>query len=1368
MIGAKHFDPVLGIDIHMIQPPGPVPPIPVPHPAIGMLLDPADYAPWIGATVNVNGVPRAQAGTAGVMIPPHIPIGGIFVKPPSNEFEVFMGSSTVAADGDAQSRLGLPALSCSDIGIPAPPRAKGSPPKSLCLPTSVVLAVPMGPPVNVGGGPTISLSALAMRGVMAGLGGAFKKLKGLAKGDGAIGRAAKAISAKARKGADKLADALKLGDNARNKMKRAICAVTGHPVDIATGKVFTDAVDIHVDWPLPFRLERVWYSTSTYVGPLGHGWHHSYDMAVMDSGELLVVRMDDGRLVGFERPSPGQPCRNDAEMLVLKVGADRRYRLEDRGGDGRTFVFGAGSSGPLGVVFHRLTTIRDVQGRWLEFVSERGRVVAVESSNGHRIRLRHDAQGRVVGVYGPDPERPAEQVRLVSYQYSEAGDLVAVTDALGGSTRFQYRDHLMTRDQDRNGYSFHFEWDGTGGPKSRCTRTWGDGGYLARTLRYDLDAGVTWVEDSRGNTRCYHWNELGLVEKEADPRGNVTVTEYDDDGRLLRTVDPLGNVATHTRDDRGRETMVRLTDGATYHYEYNDADQLVSVVDHRGARSMFCYDDDRRLVETHAADGSISRNVWGPHGLAAVVLPGGVQVTMRYGAVGLVEVMEFSDGTAIEHQFDVLGRATSTHGRHGSVERFRHDLLGQMTAAEDDTGMQRRYTYDAEGNLVGAHDSHTAIDFGFSNHQLMRTRQQAGSRASFEYDSEGNPLEIRNEHGQRHRWRFDDNNLPHEVIDFRGNRRRYAFDAAQRVDSIEHEDGRRSKWAYDPFGRMTRADYDDGTALSFEYAPGGDIVAATRGSCRTAFEYDLVGRVVEQSQGEHWVRSRYDADGRRVEVETSLGLKQSIAWNDRSLPRHVKVELEGEAVWAAEFTHGQDLSETARLPGSVIGVRTFDAFQRPLSHEVRCADEAVHAKRYTWGKGLRLLSLTDGAHGERRFAYDEVDRLHGVHEPDGSYQPHVVDVVGNLIESGPGGPRRHDPAGALVAYDGWRYEYDARGNLVSREHGGGARWRYTWSDRGELVQVCRPDGTEITFEYDAGGRRVSKTCGDVRTRWLWDGDLPIHEWTEVAAEGEPKGEPGNLRSWVHEPHRAALLVQLEERAALSVITDHIGTPEAMLDAAGVEVWRARLGLRGQWLDGSEQIHRCPFRFFGQYHDQETGLYYNRYRYYDPHGGGYISADPLELEGDGHLYGYVFNPLVATDPLGLHKVTATLTDAAGNTEPVTGPRGGKAFYSDPKAKTIPGRTGDSEQKLIKQLEANPATNGKLKGSTLKVKSEGGVFKAPNGKIVGGGPLNPCPDCQNAMKKFSKKHSSTVEYWKKDKLWKWDKGKLTVNGKVTPCK
>ena len=66
------------------------------------------------------------------------------------------------------------------------------------------------------------------------------------------------------------------------------------------------------------------------------------------------------------------------------------------------------------------------------------------------------------------------------------------------------------------------------------------------------------------------------------------------------------------------------------------------------------------------------------------------------------------------------------------------------------------------------------------------------------------------------------------------------------------------------------------------------------------------------------------------------------------------------------------------------------------------------------------------------------------------------------------------------------------------------------------------------------------------------------------------------------------------------------------------------------------MNDCPFRYQGQYEDSETGLYYNRFRYYSPETGAYISQDPIGLAGGSRLYGYVHDTNSWLYILGLHK------------------------------------------------------------------------------------------------------------------------------------
>ena len=162
MLAAKHFDAVLGIDVHIVVllVEGLPVPTPMPNPFVGFVFDPHDYLPPHRAKVLVNGLPRAHAGTGVVALVPHLPIGGPFLKQPVNKGELFMGSSTVIVEGEPMGYALLPVLTCSDLGMPAPLRArKKDAVKSALLPSSILIPIPAFPFVLIGGTPTISMPA---------------------------------------------------------------------------------------------------------------------------------------------------------------------------------------------------------------------------------------------------------------------------------------------------------------------------------------------------------------------------------------------------------------------------------------------------------------------------------------------------------------------------------------------------------------------------------------------------------------------------------------------------------------------------------------------------------------------------------------------------------------------------------------------------------------------------------------------------------------------------------------------------------------------------------------------------------------------------------------------------------------------------------------------------------------------------------------------------------------------------------------------------------------------------------------------------------------------------------------------------------
>nr|WP_269777294.1 RHS repeat-associated core domain-containing protein [Motilimonas pumila] len=98
--------------------------------------------------------------------------------------------------------------------------------------------------------------------------------------------------------------------------------------------------------------------------------------------------------------------------------------------------------------------------------------------------------------------------------------------------------------------------------------------------------------------------------------------------------------------------------------------------------------------------------------------------------------------------------------------------------------------------------------------------------------------------------------------------------------------------------------------------------------------------------------------------------------------------------------------------------------------------------------------------------------------------------------------------------------------------------------------------------------------------------------------------------------------------------DHLGTPQEMTDTTGNTVWSVQYRAYGNVLKQEvEEIH-SPLRFQGQYYDVETGLHYNRHRYYNPNSAAFLTLDPIGLAGGLNNYQYVPNPTGWIDPLGL--------------------------------------------------------------------------------------------------------------------------------------
>jgi RHS repeat-associated protein len=363
-------------------------------------------------------------------------------------------------------------------------------------------------------------------------------------------------------------------------------------------------------------------------------------------------------------------------------------------------------------------------------------------------------------------------------------------------------------------------------------------------------------------------------------------------------------------------------------------------------------------------------------------------------------------------------------------------------------------------------------------------------------------------------------------------------------------------------------------------------------------------------------------------------------------------------LWEAQMKYNQAGEEIERLlPGGLTSERQYDQAGRPAAHKVSRKGVVQSWKKYTWDMNDRLTNVFDAiAQTNINFRHYTLSNLIFAQYADNGIIHRTTDSTGNIYENTAKTDRKYNSAGALLESDNYIYKYDEEGYLISKtDKGNLKKTKYEWYANGMLKKVIRPDSKEVTFTYDALGRRISKCFGGKITRWVWDNDVPLHEWCYSENEkpragvnewGEityDKQEPNpanaftevNGITWVFEAAKYIPAAKIENNKTYSIICDHLGTPKWMYDAAGKIVWEGVLDIYGRNRTLQGRNSSLPFRYPGQYEDVETGLYYNRFRYYDPEQGNYISQDPIGLAGQNPtLYGYVTDPNFWIDPYGL--------------------------------------------------------------------------------------------------------------------------------------
>ncbi|EPF3509935.1 RHS repeat-associated core domain-containing protein, partial [Escherichia coli] len=760
------------------------------------------------------------------------------------------------------------------------------------------------------------------------------------------------------------------------------------------------------------------------------------------------------------------------------------------------------------------------------------------------------------------------------------------------------------------------------------------------------------------------YDESGRLIQETAPDGDITRYRYDNPhsdlpcatedatgsrktmtwsryGQLLTVTDCSGYVTRYDHDRFGQVTAVRREEGLSQYRAYDSRGQLIAVKDMQGHETRYEYNAAGDLTAVIAPDGSRNGTQYDAWGKAIRTTQGGLTRSMEYDAAGRVIRLTSENGSHTTFRYDVLDRLIQETGFDGRTQRYHHDLTGKLIRSEDE-GLVTHWHYDEADRLT---------------HRTVK----------------GEPAE---------QWQYDERGWLTGISHLSEGHRvtvHYGYDEKGRLtgerQTVHHPETEALLWqhetrhAYNAQGLANRCIPDSLPAVEWLTYGSGWLSGMKLGDTPLVeYTRDRLHRETLRSFGRYELTTAYTSAGQlQSQHLNSLQYDRDYTWNDNG---------ELIRISSPRQTRSYSYSDTGRLTGvhttaanldiripyatDPAGNRLPDPELHPDSTlsmwpDNRIARDAHYLYRYD--RHGRLTEKTDlipegviRTDDERthRYHYDSRHRL--VHYTRTQYaEP--------LVES----RYLYDPLGRRVAKRVWRRERDLTG-WMSLSRKPEVTW-YGWD--GDRLTTIQNDRTRIQTVYQPGSFtpliRVETATGELaktQRRSLADAlqqsggeDGGSVVFPPVLVQMLDRLESEILTDRVSEESRrwlasCGLTVEQMQNQMDPVYTparkihlyhcDHRGLPLALVSTEGTTAWYAEYDEWGNQLN-EENPHQLQqlIRLPGQQYDEESGLYYNRHRYYDPLKGRYITQDPIGLKGGWNFYQYPLNPISEIDPQGLN-------------------------------------------------------------------------------------------------------------------------------------
>ncbi len=877
----------------------------------------------------------------------------------------------------------------------------------------------------------------------------------------------------------------------------------------------------------------------------------------------------------------------------------------------------------------------------------------VEDDFGHSISFHYDGELLDFAMSGG---------RKVDYGYDGEGRLNSVVDPENHETVLSYTDDGLLEKIFTPGdlinpavlNVYAFREDGWG--YDDFGKVTSQQNAVGEWYDYEYAGSFTIEADPLGHAKKWFFDGNGRTIVEHDQLGLPTQMVYDGEQRLIERISPEGDYVSFTYDDlhnvlsRTRHPKPGfVVDPIEEIYTYEPLfSQIETYTDPMGEVTTYYYDSagDLDRIERPPVEAGVAttRFIFNSLGLVGEVEdPEGMVTKFGYDmSTGeLISRIEDFGGLGIESEWDhyptgdvwwsedPLGRRTTYF--YDDMRRVEKEVAPGSSAYETE------YKYDSEGLLeyvrretlapaapwqvnswtyTGSGKVETAVDPELSMttseydelDRLWKVEDAEGYVTERSYDARGSLWKVIGPSGQTMaEYTYTLNGLVETMTDPNGNVTEFRYDGFDRLKKTIYPDDSYEELGYndrsDVVSRRTRA------GVTIDYVPDalGQIVQKkVPGEPLVEYKYDLAGR--RTAVIDDWGRVDYDFDdlGRLEGVRRSDGLDITYTYYDDGQPE-VFTYPDGSSFCHMYDDLGRlDGIHTDCVGGPYIADFGWDALSRfgGMFHENGVGTGVV----YELDNDVEAwTNAFPGNYVIYEYGYDRLHNRTSTMVDDPSFEFDLFSVQQRLFVP--------DELNQYDAVNGDAFMHDLDGNLTS-----GAGRDFEFDAEGRLIRA----GTS-TYDYDSDGLRRSKTVDGVTTHYLYDRGHVIGEYDDAGTM---------IRQYLFGPGTdMPVRMTAADGSNYYYQLDAHGSVVALTNSSGWIVERYTYGPFGETLSAS--VLGSPFRYAGREWDPETGLYYNRARYYDPEMGRFIQPDPLKHADGLNLYVYGRNnPVRFADPLGL--------------------------------------------------------------------------------------------------------------------------------------